>query len=150
MVSYIEECEKKIDTLRNEKSVLREILDATIAKQEKYSHLEGAAKALKALEVANPKYAVHMIHRHGIDAYMYTCKSLESKQALMNEALHTDNPTVLIVVADFLRYTLNRQLFDQIAMNNPIVSNHYLSYLQTKDKDEFEVIRRRHQQQQMK
>lgn len=90
-----------IETLRNERNMLREILDATFIKQEKYSRLEDATKALKALEVANPKYAVHMIHRHGVDAYMYTCKSLESKQALMSEALRTDNLTVLIVVADF-------------------------------------------------
>lgn len=108
---------------------------------------EDATKALKALEIANPKYAVQMIHRHGIDVYMYTCKSLESKQALMSEALqHTDNPTVLIVVTDFLRYTLNGQLFDQIAMSNPIVAAHYLAYLEAKDKDEFDVIRRRHHQ----
>lgn len=114
----------------NENKLLHEINQALVEKMAIMSDMEYKTnkrmiEMLDAIDKPNPSFAVKMIRLHQRDAYMYACKTLESKTVLLDEALLTSDPDVVLTVVHYLEFTLNATHFNALVLSNPIASKIY-------------------------
>lgn len=76
---------------------------------------------------------------------MYTCKSLESKTKLIELALKTNNPNVVLTVTIFLYFSLDVIHFGQLVMNHQYASTLFLhNYLLQRSFEEFKLVCQRY------
>ncbi len=131
---HIDDCENKILTLKNTNDSLHETLDVLTKKYSANWCFN------ETIGVINPKYAIKMLSNYNIDAFIYSCKTLESKQELLKEALNTNNDNIILIICIFLQYSLDTINFEKIVMENDLTSTLLLNYLLQKDYFEFEFI----------
>ncbi len=131
---HINNCEAKILNLENTNNSLHETLDVLTKKYSANWCFN------ETIGIANPKYAIKMLETYNIDAFMYSCKTLDSKQELIKEALNTNNDNIILIVCIFLQNSLDTINFDKVIMKNELTSSLLLNYLLKKDFLEFEFI----------
>lgn len=123
-------------SLREEIRTLQEVLNVTLVKLQQCADDK---YMLVALETPNPRLAIKMMKKYN-SVYMYSCKTLESKKELLNEAIIYGDPDIITTVAYYLYFSLNTIDFGDIVINNKISCRLFLSFLLEKDYNEFEMV----------
>lgn len=78
---------------------------------------------------------------HGKFSPLEVYKSLNDKEALLDEVLRYGDGNAIIGVILFLQRTLNKKQFYRILRRRPKASDHYINYLiQTKNKEAIEIL----------
>lgn len=131
---------EKLQTVIDELLPYKETVEIMTDKLSTLSYVEFQAKQLHALEVGNPKMAIHMLQK-GCDSYMYACKTIESKTTLFNLALETKNPQIILSVTIFIYFSLDTVNFGTLVMNNKFASKQFLhEYLLNRSFEEFKMV----------
>lgn len=136
MQDQIEQLQTVIDELLPYKETV-EIISNKLAT---LTHIEFQAKQLHALEVGNPNMAIDML-RKGHEAYMYACKTIESKIQLIQLALETRDPQIILSVSIFLYNSLDIEYFNILVMSNNFASKEYLL---NRSFEEFKIVCQRY------
>ena len=150
MQKQISECDELLETtttqlieLKEQKKIFQELYTSASQKLEKSADLEYLCKKqkemLEAIDKPNPKLAIEMIKKNNKDTYMYSCKTLESKMELLEEAKLTNDPIVIVIVIIFLNFSLESNLFGTLVMNNETYASFYLQYLLSVNYEDYEI-----------
>jgi len=86
-------------------------------------------KSLGALTCPNPAFAVQKLQEEQDPQFMYSCKSKEDKKLLLEFAIKTQIPDIIVTVLHFLKSSLTPTLFDSLLFPCPEAVTCYLRFL---------------------
>lgn len=107
--------------------------------------LESKVKNLQdkvaVMEKIDPAFAVKVLMNEQDPNFIYFCNTPDQKRVLLELAIQTQYPDVILTVINFLKNSLPVNAFDHILQQNPEAVTYYLKYLTEAHPDRQEWIR---------
>eukprot|EP01130_Rhizamoeba_saxonica_P002042 TRINITY_DN11846_c0_g1_i1.p1 TRINITY_DN11846_c0_g1~~TRINITY_DN11846_c0_g1_i1.p1 ORF type:complete len:346 (-),score=56.27 TRINITY_DN11846_c0_g1_i1:73-1110(-) len=97
-------------------------------------------EALDRFRFPDPQYAVERLYEYKDSMYMYSIKSYEEKEILLDYAIQTHDLDVVCTVILYLEYSLNNEKFTNIIENHEDCIKYYLRYLKNNNRDKFKYF----------